>query len=137
MKKVSLLFLVLLGILVVAVSCAQSQPPEAPPPHEEGSFQIEVSRRGFNNTAGEYRLEVEQGHEVEINFVYGDQDFSQNNPHFIGIPDLGINTGLIDDENPEVTVRFTADKTGEFAFECTKADCVGHGNLLGGILVIE
>ncbi len=135
MKKVSLLFFVLFGLLVAAVSCAQPQQTEGPPP-EEG-IRIEVSRRGFNSTAGEYRLEVEEGQQVEITFVYGDKDFSQNNPHIIAIPDLGITTGLIDQENPEATVRFTAGNTGEFAFECTKVDCVGHTNLLGGILVIE
>lgn len=136
MKKVSVLFVVLLGLLLVAVSCAQPQQTEAQDQEEEG-LRVEVGRLGFDGTAGEYRLEVEVGQEVEITFVYGDKDFSQDNPHIIAIPDLGITSGLIDQDNPETTVRFTAGNAGEFTFACTKVDCVGHTNLLGGILVIE
>ncbi len=135
--KTSLLLLMLAGLLLVVSSCTQSQLPEVSPPQEKGSFRIEVSRRGFDSTAGEYRLEVEEGQQVEITFVYGDKDFSQNNPHIIAIPDLGITTDPIDQQNPEATVHFTAGNTGEVAFVCTKVDCVGHTNLLGGILVVE
>ncbi len=136
MKKVSILFLVLLGILVATVSCAQSQSPEVSPPQEKGSFRVEVSRRGFNKTPGGFRLEVEEGQEVEITFVYGDNDFSQNNPHIIAISEYGIETDVVDENTPEVTLRFTAE-AGEVTFVCIKVDCVGHTNLLGGIIVIQ
>ncbi len=135
MKKVSILFLVLSGILVAAVSCAQPQQAEEPPP--QGGIRIEVSRNGFDQTPGEFRLEVEQGQEVEITFVYGDKDFSQNNPHIIAIPDLGIETGVLDQENTEKTLRFTASNTGEVRFMCTDITCAGHPNLQGGIIVIQ
>lgn len=135
MKKVFLLLLfALVVVLMIASACAQA--PEEPPPPEEG-IRIEVSRQGFNGTPGEFRLAVEEGQEVEITFVYGDNDFPENNPHIIAIPDYGINTSVLDENNPEVTVRFTAKEIGEVAFLCTKVDCVGHTNLLGGILVIE
>lgn len=138
MKKVILLLFVLIGLLVVASACGQSQPPpEVSPSQEEGESRVEVSRRGFNNTPGEFRLEVEEGQEVEITFVYGDNDFSENNPHIIAIPAFGIATGIIDRENPEDTVRFTANKTGEVSFMCTEAACIGHTNLQGGIIVIQ
>ncbi len=137
MKKVVFMLVLLIGVLVVVSACGQSQPEETPPPQKEGAIRVEVSRNGFNNTPGEFRLEVEDGREVEITFVYGDSDFPQNNPHIIAIPDYGITTGVLDENNPEKTVRFTASTAGEVTFMCSKVDCVGHTNLLGGILAIE
>jgi len=84
------------------------------------SFRVKVSRSGFNNTQGEFRLEVEEGQEIEITFIYGDSDFYQNNPHVIVIPAFGITTGILDQENLEATVRFTASNTGEVRFMCTQ-----------------
>lgn len=109
-------------------------------PQEEGSFRVEVSLNGFNNTPGEFRLEVEEGQEVEITFVYGDYDLPVNNPHIIAIPDLGITPFILDQNNPEFTVSFTAPKVGEvtlFSFMCTQIACAGHNNLLGGTIVIQ
>ncbi len=109
-------------------------------PQKEGSFRVEVSLNGFNNTPGEFRLEVEGGQEVEITFVYGDYDLPVNNPHIIAIPDLGITPFILDQNNPEFTVSFTAPKVGEvtvFSFMCTQTACAGHNNLLGGIIVIQ
>ncbi len=136
MKKVFLLMSVLVGILVVVSSCTQSQPPQTPSNQEKGTFQIEVSRHGFNDTPGEFRLAVEEGQEVEITFVYGDEDLSQNNPHIITIPAYGITTATLDKENPEDTVSFTASKSGEVSFMCTLY-CVGHTNLRKGSIVIQ
>ncbi len=79
---------------------------------------------------------MEEGQEVEITFVYGDKDFSQNNPHVIAIPALGITTSALDENNPEETVRFTAEESGEVAFMCTNVDCVGHTNLLQGHIMV-
>lgn len=75
--------------------------------------------------------------EVEITFVYGDSDFSENNLHVIVIPAFGITTGILDQENLEATVRFTASDTGEVRFMCTQRMCEGHTNLQGGIIVIQ
>ncbi len=136
MKKIVSLLVLLIGILVVVSACGQSQE-VAPPPQEEGSFRVEVSRNGFNGEAQDFHIEVEEGQEVEITFIYGDGDFSQNNPHVIIIPDYGIETSLIDENNPEVTVRFTATGHGEIAFMCSNVQCVGHANLLGGKIVID
>ncbi len=133
MKKI--LFIAILGALLLFSSCAQ--PAEAPSPQEEGVIRIEVSRHGFNNTAQDFHIEVEEDQEVEITFVYGDSDFSQNNPHQIIIPDYDIETGVIDENNPEVTVRFTAGGHGDVIFMCSNAGCVGHSNLVGGRIVIN
>lgn len=137
MKKIALLLVLLVGILVAVSACGQSQSEEKPSPQEEGNFRIEVNRRGFNGAPGEFRLEVAEGEEVEITFVYGDNDFPQNNPHKIIIPDYGIETSVIDENNPEVTVHFTTSGQGEVIFMCSNTECVGHTNLLGGIIVIK
>ncbi len=100
-----------------------------------GPFRIEVSRHGFNNTTGEFRIEVEEGQEVEITFVYGDGDLTRNNPHIIFISDYNIQTDIQDRENLEVTVRFTAGSPGEINFTCILY-CKGHENLQGGRIVI-
>lgn len=146
MKKVFLLLSVLAGLLLIVGSCAQPQVAEAPPPHEEetvpaeeahpsseeATFRVEVSRLGFNNTPGEYHLEVEAGQEVTITFVYGDNDFPEDNPHIISIPELGIITGVLDLEHPEATVSFTLQEDEKVSFVCFNDECIGHANLLGG-----
>lgn len=132
MKRL-LLLAVLVILTVVAGACGQSP---APLEEQEG-IRIEVSRNGFNGKGGEFRIEVEEGQEVEITFVYGDDDFPQNNPHIIEFPDLGVKTGTIDRDNLEETVRFTAGETGEVRFLCTLTDCVGHANLVRGMMHIE
>ena len=99
-------------------------------------IRITVSRNGFDGT-GQFHIEVEEGEEVEITFVYGDGDFSQNNPHVIGILALGLTTGVIDRQNPEETLHFTAAETGEIMFMCTQVDCVGHANLQAGTIDVE
>ena len=133
MRKI--LFVVTMTVLLLTSSCAQ--PGEAPPPQGGETIRVEVSRKGFNNTPGEFRLEVEEGQEVKIIFVYGDGDLGQNNPHIIAIPDYGLNTGVLDQDNPEATVSFTAASTGEVAFMCAQVTCVGHTNMQGGIIVIQ
>ncbi len=118
-----------MAILEVDRSCGQSQTAETPSFQEEESFRVEVGRWGFNKTPGEFRLEVEAGQEVEITFFYGDDDVAENNPHIISVPDYGITTGVLDKDNPEITVRFIAKETGEVAFMCIAPGCTGHHNL--------
>jgi len=101
-------------------------------------FKIEVTKNGFKNTSettsGELRLEVKEGQEVEITFVYAD-DTSSDNPHIIYIGGYKIQTETLSKNNPEVTVKFTANKTGEFPISCIK-ECAGHQNLQSGKLVV-
>ena len=127
-----------IGILATAVACQSTPdgesaaPEEETPAHEEG-IRVTVSRNGFDGSR-QFRIEVEEGEEFEITFVYGDGDFSQNNPHVIEITALGLTTGVIDRQNAEETLHFTATETGEISFMCTKVDCVGHANLLTGTI---
>ena len=136
MKKVLVLGMVL-GLLVLA-ACAQTEEVATEEEHqEEGSFTVEVSRNGFNGMAQGFEIVVEEDQEVEITFVYTDDDFSQNNPHKIAIPEYDIETGILDENNTEVTVRFTATGHGEIAFMCSVPECIGHTNLLSGKIVID
>ncbi|MEW6232151.1 MAG: c-type cytochrome [Chloroflexota bacterium] len=126
---------------VVAYIQSLAVPPAAPPlpagaPRGKEPIRVEVSRNGFNNTPGEFRLEAEEGQEVEITFVYGERDLTQNNPHQILVTGYNIDTGILDQENREVTVRFTATGAGEVSFMCI-LPCLGHSNLLGGRIVIQ
>src|SRR5665647_1571480 len=98
-------------------------------------FRVEVSKKGFNNSSDELRLEVVEGQTVEITFVYAD-DASRDNQHIIFIGGYKIQTDTLGKDNPEVTVKFTADKTGEFPINCIM-ECAGHDNLQNGKLVVS
>lgn len=102
---------------------------------EKSAIRIEVSQYGFNNLSGESRLEVMAGQEIEITFVYGDTDLSYDNPHVIFITGYNIKTDTLDRENPEVTVRFIADRSGEINFMCILV-CTGHDELQRGSIMI-
>ena len=102
---------------------------------EKSAIRIEVSRYGFNNLSGESRLEVVAGQEVEITFVYGDADLQYDNSHVIFITGYNIKTGTLDRENPEITVRFIADRPGEIKFMCILV-CTGHDELQRGSIMI-
>ena len=130
-----------IGVLATAIAC-QSTPDVESSSHEDESpaheeeIRVSVSRNGFDGSR-QFRIEVEEGEDVEITFVYGDGDFSQNNPHVIGIPALGLTTGVIDRQNLEETLHFTPAETGEIMFMCTRVECVGHANLLVGTIDVE
>jgi len=98
-------------------------------------FRVEVSKKGFNNSSEELRLDVVEGQTVEITFVYAD-DASRDNQHIMYIGGYKIQTDILGKDNPEVTVKFTADKTGEFPITCIM-ECAGHQNLQNGKLVVS
>lgn len=97
-------------------------------------FRIEVTKNGFNGTSEELRIEVEEGQEIEIIFEYID-DTSFDNQHIIYISDYNIRTDVLGKDNPEVTLEFTANKTGVFYITCI-LNCTGHNNLRGGNLLV-
>lgn len=101
-------------------------------------FRIEVSKNNFKNTSentsGELRIEVQEGQEVVITFVYAD-DPSIDNQHIIYIGGYKIQTKILSKDNLEDTIKFTANKTGEFPITCID-ECTGHQNLQGGILAV-
>ncbi len=102
----------------------------------EHSMQVEVSENGifFESDLEGLRIEVEEGHEVNITFKYVD-NLPYDNPHSIYINGYNINVDVLSRDNPEVTVKFFANTPGEFTINCI-SDCTGHENLQGGKLVV-
>ena len=124
------MFVATVGVVVslILASCAA---PAADSTSNILVSRVEVNRYGFNNTPGEFQLNVEAGQKVEVTFVYGDNDLPENNTHIIASADYGINTGPLDRNNPEVTLSFVAKETGEVVFSCIAPGCIGHHNLHG------
>ncbi len=109
MMKFKLLIMVAVILLLPLLAIAASLEGKASAQAGNGPIRIEVSRFGFNYTPEEFRPEVEVGQEVVITFVYG--DLPQQNPHRIFISGYNIQTDILDRENPEITVRFTATRS--------------------------
>jgi len=123
-----LVFLLIIpGVVFADDSNSETQQGQSP-------IRIEVNENGFNNISGEFLIEAELGQEIEIVFIYG-HDTSKDNPHLIYISEYNIMSDTLNQDNPEITVKFIANKIGEFSFICI-LDCVGHYNLQGGKLVV-
>ncbi len=102
-------------------------------PNPVVAFTVVVSRNGFNGTSSAFTLQVNQGDEVKITFLYGDGDLSWDNPHIITIDGYSITTAAIDKNNPNATVQFIAGQAGQFKFYCS-TPCFGMENLQQGLL---
>lgn len=99
-------------------------------------FTVVVGEPGFNGTWEILKIRVNQGDRVRINFVYGDVDLAQDNPHKITIEGYNIVTDPLSKGRPLIVVEFTAGQVGEFGFYCILA-CLGHENLQNGLLVVS
>ncbi len=102
----------------------------------EHSVQVEVGKDGLflESELEGLRIEVEEGHEVNITFKYVD-NLSYDNPHSLYINGYNIKVDVLSRDNPEVTVKFFANTPGEFTITCI-SDCTGHEKLQGGKLVV-
>jgi len=140
-KRCAFLFFILILVFlmvspgVVLAEDSSAQNTASSTKQDSVSFSVEVSKDGFNNSPEELRLEVVQGQEVKITFVYAEPDGSEDNPHIIYIGGYKVQTDTLNQENSEVTVKFTANKTGEFPITCI-FECVGHHRLQNGKLVV-
>ncbi|HET7768022.1 MAG TPA: hypothetical protein VFN74_04550, partial [Chloroflexota bacterium] len=90
---------------------------------------IVVSERGFDPPV----LDVPEGQQIELTFVYGDGHLPDDNPHVMRIEGLNIESGEIGRSTPQTTVTFTASQSGEIKYVCA-IRCVGHGRLRDGKL---
>jgi len=99
-------------------------------------FTVIVSASGFNGTATALNLPVNQGDQVTIRFVYGDQSLSFDNPHKMRIGGYNIVTGNIDRLIPVQIVNFTASQVGRFQFICI-IPCYGMENLQAGFIIVS
>lgn len=117
-----------MGILYAAPAAASSPDPK--------TFTVVVSSVGFNGTSGLFNITVNQGDTVTLNFVYGDNSLSFDNPHRVFIHGVGLTTGTIDRTTPIQTLTFTIGQAGQFVFHCD-LPCFGMENLQQGVLVVR
>jgi hypothetical protein len=99
------------------------------------TFTIIVGHDGFNHTSGPLTIQVNQGDNVTIKFVYGDSNFAYDNPHVIRIEGYNIQTQLLDKKAPVQRLSFIVGQTGTFVIHCV-LPCFGMENLQNGALEV-
>ena len=97
-------------------------------------FAVMVSSQGFNGSSNTLNLQVSQGDEVTITFVYDDP--TVNTAHEIAIVGYNMQTAIIDQANPTSKIQFIAAQTGTFLIHCI-IPCVGMENLQNAWLVVK
>ena len=147
-------FALLLGAVlapVVAVGVAQAKDgPPAPFAPANGDpvdyFTVIVSSLGFNGSAGNLNMTVNQGDTVRITFIYADacpatlklpgcDDLPFDNPHQIEVGGYQVKSSVIDTANNESTIQFIAGTTGTFEINCI-LPCEGMANMQNGWLKV-
>lgn len=94
-----------------------------------------VGHAGFAVEGGA-PLAVRAGERVTLTFVYNDKDLDYDNPHRIYLPTLDLQTDLLSQDNPEVTVSFVATESGQIPFKCVE-QCQGHKALQDGYIEVS
>lgn len=96
-------------------------------------FTVMVSSQGFNGSSNTLNLDVSQGDQVEITFVY---DSPVNTAHQMRVEGYNIQTAIIDKANPTSKIQFIAGQAGSFLIHCI-IPCVGMENLQNAWLVVK
>ena len=96
-------------------------------------FTVMVSSQGFNGSSNTLNLEVSQGDQVEITFIY---DSTVNTAHQIQIEGYNIKTSIIDKKNTASKIQFVAGQVGTFLIHCI-IPCVGMENLQNAWLIVQ
>ena len=97
-------------------------------------FTVLVSSHGFNGSANTLNLDVSQGDQVDITFVYSDP--TVNTAHQIALEGYNIRTSVIDQANPITKIQFVAGQIGSFQIHCI-IPCVGMENLQNAWLLVK
>src|SRR5208283_5377590 len=97
-------------------------------------FTVLVSSRGFNGSANTLNLDVSQGDQVDITFVYSDP--TVNTAHQIALEGYNIRTSVIDQANPITKIQFVAGQVGSFLIHCI-IPCIGMENLQNAWLLVK
>lgn len=97
-------------------------------------FTVMVSSHGFNGSSNTLNLDVSQGDEVSITFVYDDP--AVNTAHEMAIVGYNIRTTIITQSNPTSKIRFVAGQVGSFQIQCI-IPCVGMENLQNAWLLVK
>ena len=97
-------------------------------------FTVMVSSQGFNGSSNTFNLDVSQGDQVDITFVYDDP--TVNTAHQIAIAGYSVQTAIIDKANPLSKIQFVAGQIGSFLIHCI-IPCVGMENLQNAWLIVQ
>jgi hypothetical protein len=97
-------------------------------------FTVMVSHQGFNGSSNTFNLDVSQGDQVEITFIYNDP--TVNTAHKIAIEGYNIQTAIIDKANLISKIQFVAGQAGTFQIHCI-IPCIGMENLQNAWLVVQ
>ena len=97
-------------------------------------FTMLVSSRGFNGSSNTLNLNVPQGDQVDITFVYSDPTI--NTAHQLAVEGYNIRTSIIDQANPISKIQFVAGQIGSFQIHCI-IPCVGMENLQNAWLLVK
>ena len=98
------------------------------------TFTVMVSSHGFNGSSNTLNLDVSQGDQVDITFVYSDP--TVNTAHEMAIEGYNIKTTIIDQANPIAKIQFVAGQVGSFLIHCI-IPCVGMENLQNAWLFVK
>ncbi|MBI4199883.1 MAG: hypothetical protein HY535_05380 [Chloroflexi bacterium] len=121
----------LMGAVPVAVAHAAD-----PPAHVEAvKIRVDLTDGGFNGEPGDFVLEVEQGHVVEMTFVWAHVGYVEEE-HIMLLEGYKLETEKLNFQNREGTIKFIADKPGTFVFKCD-LDCDVHDYLQRGYLKVK
>lgn len=102
---------------------------------EPVKFRVEITEAGFNGSADDFTLEVEQGALVEITFVWAHPTYPLEE-HIIVLEKYNLETDKLTAENREATLTFIADKSGTFNFRCDLECELLHDYLQKGYLKV-
>ncbi|MBI2648755.1 MAG: hypothetical protein HYW93_03765 [Thaumarchaeota archaeon] len=97
------------------------------------SVTVRLTNDGFNGTAA-FRLNLKQGDQVIIKFVYEDK-LSDIHPLFLTGYDLQGPT--LSPQQTEGTMEFTADQVGKFGLLCLNANCKTHDKLVTALVIVS
>lgn len=102
---------------------------------EPVKIRVEITDSGFFGSPDEFDIEVEQGQQVEITFVWNQQVYPQDE-HIMVLEGYKLETDKINSENREGSFKFVADKVGKFNFKCD-IECDNHDYLQKGYLKVK
>lgn len=104
---------------------------------EATQFRLEATDSGFryNGSSGAITIEVEQGQEVALTFVWNHTAYPSEE-HIFVLDGYKVETDRLDYYNREGTLRFVATKPGTFIFKCD-LDCDVHDALQRGYLKVR
>jgi len=97
-------------------------------------FTVIVSSHGFNGSSNTLNLDVSQGDQVSIKFVYNDP--TVNTAHEIAIDSYNIQSAIINKANPISIIQFVAGQVGSFLIHCI-IPCIGMENLQNAWLLVK